>query len=161
VDDVRLEETANLVAIQQLQAAYADAVTRRAWPELTELFLPDCPVEIDTRKGEPIRVVGGDGVGTFVEAAIARFDFFEFVILSSHLYLDGPDEARGRLYLCEVRHEREPGVRSEAFGLYHDHYRRLDGRWWFARRQYSSLARTATDPDQGRAMDTFPVPDLF
>ena len=34
-------ETVDYVAIQRLQAAYADVVNRRAWPELADLFRPD------------------------------------------------------------------------------------------------------------------------
>jgi hypothetical protein len=34
--------------IDRLVAAYADTVTRRAWNELVDLFLPEAVVHIDT-----------------------------------------------------------------------------------------------------------------
>ena len=134
-------------------------VSRRAWPELDDLFRPDCEVVIDTRRGDPIVVVGGAGVGAFVGPVIADFDFFLFTILNHRVWIDGADEARGRLYLCEERHDREGGVRSQAFGVYHDTYRRLDGRWWFARREYASLGRTLpAGTDRELQSFAFPAP---
>jgi hypothetical protein len=34
-------ETDDVVALWRLQARYADVITRRAWPELGDLFRPD------------------------------------------------------------------------------------------------------------------------
>ena len=41
-----------------------------------------------------------------------------------------------------------------SYGMYHDVYRRQDGRWKFARRDYQSLARTSPD------FDVFPHPRI-
>jgi hypothetical protein len=155
MDEARLRQTMDRVEIDGLLSAYADAVTRRAWGELDDMFLPDCEVVIDTRRGEPIRVVGGRGVGGFVAPAIERFDFFEFTILNTHVEIDGGDEASGRLYMCELRHDRELDRRTEAFGLYQDRYQRVDDAWRFAHRRYSSLARTADVGD----LAVFPLPE--
>jgi hypothetical protein len=146
----------NHVGIQMLQGAYADAINRRAWAELEPLFAPSCEIVIDTRRGEPLTVVGGAGIGAFVANAIERFDFFEFVILSTRLWVDEHHHASGRLYMCEIRHDRESGRRSEAFGVYHDDYERVHGAWRFARRRYHSLARTSEAPD--RDLDVFAFP---
>ncbi len=148
MDDLT-RETIDVIAISRVQAAYADVVTRRAWPELHGLFRPDAPVEVDTVTAAPIALSGPDEVGGFISRAIERFEFFEFVILNSHIVtgVDGdPDAARGRLYMCELRQEsasdeKPAGRWSNAFGIYHDDYVRHEGRWWFARRRYQSLAR--------------------
>ncbi len=152
----RSQEMLDRVAIGALLDAYADVVNRRAFAELDEQFLPDCEVVIDTRRGEPIVATGGRGLGEFVRGAIERFDFFEFVILSRRLWVDGGDDATGRLYMCEIRHDRATGTASQAFGVYHDNFRRVDGRWWFAARRYHSLARTAEGAE--RALDVFEFP---
>ena len=152
-------ETIDVVAIQRVQAAYADAVTRRAWPALHGLFRPDAPVTVDTVTAEPIELRGPEAVGTFIAGAIERFEFFEFVILSSHVVtaVDGDaDAARARLYMCELRQEADGGRWSNAFGVYHDDYVRRDGRWWFARRRYQSLARITLS----ERADVFPFPQV-
>ncbi len=40
--------TDHVVALWRLQSRYADIVTRRAWPELGEVFRADTTVHIDT-----------------------------------------------------------------------------------------------------------------
>ena len=146
-------ETLDYVAICRLQAAYADAVTRRAWSELDELFLEDAPISVDTVTSAPIELVGASGIGGFIAGAIERFEFFELVVLNVHVIAgaDDADTARSRSFTCELRQDVASGHWTNAFGVYHDDLRRVDGRWWYARRRYQSLART------GRA-EVFPFP---
>jgi hypothetical protein len=147
-DQVR--ETVDHLAINRLQARYADTVTRRAWAELAELFLPDAPVHIDTVSREPFDLTGPDEVGRFIGGAVERFTFFEFVVLNSHVELgtDGDRDAAGaRMFMCEQRLDGTTGEWSTAYGLYRDRYRRVDGRWWFADRRYRSLARNGPVPE--------------
>jgi hypothetical protein len=40
-------DTADYIAIRRVQSAYADIVTRRAWPELATIFLPSTEVEVE------------------------------------------------------------------------------------------------------------------
>jgi hypothetical protein len=150
------QETVDYVAICRLGAAYADVVTRRAWAELEELFAPGATITVDTVTSAPIELTGAKGVGDFISGAVERFEFFELVILNATVDLGfggDPDAARGRLFTCELRQDLANGHWSNAFGVYHDEYRRSSGRWQFARRRYQSLART------GRA-EIFPFPQL-
>jgi hypothetical protein len=140
------------LAITRLQAAYADVVTRRAWPELVDLFAPDAPVHVDTVSRPVIELVGPQALGEFIGGAIEGFEFFEFVILSTVVHVHGPDRAKARLYMVELRQEASNGRWSNAFGVYHDDYVRADGAWRFGERHYQSLART------GRG-EVFPFPD--
>jgi hypothetical protein len=135
-------ETDDVVALWRLQSRYADVITRRAWPELHELFLPDTAVHIDTVTSAPRTIVGPEAFGAFVAEAIARFDHFTFVILNTVVDVSGADEARGRIFMCEVRHDAASDSWPNAHGVYEDRYRHLDGRWWFAERRYRSMART-------------------
>lgn len=129
------------VAITRLQNAYADVVTRRAWAELEPLFLPDAPIHVDTVSRPVIELAGATALGEFVAGAIERFEFFEFVPLSTVVHVDLDETARGRLYMVELRQDRDSGEWSNAFGVYQDDYALVDGQWCFAERRYQSLAR--------------------
>jgi hypothetical protein len=144
------------LAIARLQAAYGDAVTRRAWAELVPLFLPDCPVRLDLRGGTVLEHTGPEAVAAFIATSIERFEFFEFALLNAVVDLDPDgDTATGRLYLWELRQDAATHRWSNAFGVYQDRYARHHGRWVFAERAYSSLARTAPD---GAGMEVFAIP---
>jgi hypothetical protein len=153
-----LRETVDYVALRRLLETYADVVNRRAWPELAEIFRADATVVVDKRDGSPLQLVGPRAVGTFIGGAIEQYDFFEFVLLNTRIFLAGGgdvDRATARVYINELRHHRETGTWSTAFGLYQDAYVRRDGRWWFAERRYNSLART------GRQFETFSHPPVL
>ena len=143
--------TASVVAIQRLQAAYGDAVTRRAWAEVTTLFEPDAVVHIDTRTREPFTLDGPEAVAAFIERSLESFTFFEFAILNAVVDLTTADTATGRVYICELRHDTT-GEWTQAYGLYRDDYVRRDGDWRIAGRRYRSLART------GPKIESFGVP---
>ena len=149
------QETIDYVAITRLQQAYGDTVNRRAWDDFHDLFLPGATIHIDTVTNPAVDATGPAELGTFIGNAVERFEFFEFVVLNTHVDLSGddPDTARARVFMCELRQEHLNGHWSNAFGVYRDDYARVDGRWWFARRRYQSLART------GRG-EVFPFPDF-
>lgn len=136
------DDTQDVVSLWRLQSAYADIVSRRAWSELDSVFLPDTTVEIDTVSAPARTCVGSAGFANFVGPATDRFDHFQFVILNTAVDVTGPDDATGRIFMCELRHEIAIDDWTTAYGLYQDRYRRVDGRWWFAARRYRSLART-------------------
>lgn len=143
--DDALRDCIDEASIMRLQRAYADAVTRRAWAELDDQFLPDVPVRVDTVTNPVVELTGPREVAAFIAAAVERFELFELAILNTHVMLrlgGDPDAAGARLYICELRQDAATGRFSTAFGLYQDDYRRARGRWWFARRDYRSLART-------------------
>lgn len=140
--------TDEVVALWGLQARYADVVTRRAWPELDEVFLPDAPVDLDLVTAPPRQLVGPAVLGEFIANALSRFDHFQFVILNAVVDRrpdDGPDAAWGRMFICEIRHEIASGRWHNAYGVYEDNYLKRDGRWWMAARRYRSMARTGPD----------------
>ena len=145
------DDALDYLAITRLQAAYADVVTRRAWAELDGLFLADAPVHVDTVTSPVIELVGPQSLGRFIDGAIERFEFFEFVPLNTVVEVQG-DTATARLYMVELRQDRDGGRWSNAFGLYQDRYARTAEGWRFAERHYQSLARTSP------ATVVFPLP---
>ena len=154
------QETIDYIAVNRLQHAYADIATRRAWAELDEIFVPDIPISIDLRDRDPLVFDSCDGFRGFVSAAVDRFEFFEFVLLNTRVYLehDGdPDTAVARMYMSELRQDHAEHNWSVVYGVYLDRFRRIDDRWWFVSRNYSSLARPA------RSVEAFgfPSPERF
>jgi hypothetical protein len=148
----QIAETVDHVAISRLQARYADTITRRALPELAAMFLPDAPLHLELVTSPARDLAGPIELASFIGGAMGRFSFFEAVVLNSHIELypdDDPDCATARLWMCEIRCEGEGDAATDgwstAYGLYRDRYERLDGRWWFARRHYRSLARSGVN----------------
>jgi SnoaL-like protein len=139
------DDTADVVALWRLQSRYADVVTRRAWSELDELFRPDAVVHLDLVTAEPRDIVGPAALGEFIATSIERFDHFAFVILNTVVEVLATDAARGRIFMCELRHDRAADTWSTAHGCYQDSYVRAEGRWWFAERHYRSMARTGPE----------------
>lgn len=144
------------IAITRLQAAYGDAVTRRAWAELEPMFLADCPVRLDLHTGEVIEKRGPRAIGELIATSIERFEFFAFTLRNTvvDVAADGRT-ATSRLYIQELRQERATQRWTTAFGLYRDTYRKDEGIWRFATRDYTSLARSSAEGD---GMDVFAIP---
>jgi hypothetical protein len=146
------DEIADFIAIQRLQASYADIVTRRQWSELEQIFIPDATVTIDMHEGTAFVLRSPKGIGEFIGSSIERFEFFEFVILNSVIEFGpaGSGQATARMYMAELRQAREGGRRSTAFGLYRDTYVKRADNWLMAERSYRSAARTSA-----RELDVF------
>ncbi|MCU1427834.1 MAG: hypothetical protein JWL83_1834 [Actinomycetia bacterium] len=150
------QDAIDYIAITRLQASYADAVTRRAWAEFEDFFVPDASVRVDTVSNPVMEMTGPREVGEFIGRAIERFEFFEFVILNARVWtaVDGnADAARGRIFTCELRQDAATGHWTNTFGVYQDTYVRHDEQWRFATRRYQSIARSGRD-------DVFPLPDF-
>ena len=154
VGPAELRAAVDEIAIRGLIAAYADVVNRRAWGELEGLFLADAPLRLDLRDRAAVEHVGPAAVGAFIDGAIERFAFFEFVALNVRVLRDAdPDRARVRTYMCELRQDHE-GTPSRAFGLYQDDVVRTGESWRFARRHYQSMGRGE------HGLDLMPSPEI-
>jgi hypothetical protein len=140
--------------ILRLQHAYADVVNRQAFGELAELFVPDITVVMDLpgRPGGPKVIVGPQAFGEYVGKRIAHLEFFQFVITNAVSHVEG-DRATGRMWFHEIHQDRESHRLLWLYGLYHDKYSRIDGRWWFAHRRFAPLAMTSKD--DSRDLDLF------
>jgi hypothetical protein len=142
-DADEIAATVDHVAIDRLQRRYADVVNRRAWEELDAVFSPSVRIALDLVNRPTVELVGRDDFVAFIDPAMARFGFFEFVILNSHVELwpdDDHDAATARIFMCELRTGPEGGERTDAFGLYRDRYVRTAEGWRIIRRHYRSLA---------------------
>ncbi len=133
---------ADHLSIERLARQYADVIDRRAWEELSGLFLPDAVITIDLVTS-PVRAFSdADEFREFLEGAMARFRFLAFVIQNLHVepFTNDPSRARGRMFMSEHRIDLD-GSATQTFGLYQDTYHRTEGSWRFARRDYQTIAR--------------------
>ncbi len=142
----RAGEAEHQVAVAELHARYADAVSTRSWDAFDDLFVPGADVHLDLVTSPPRTVTGSDDIAAFIADSIARFDHFTFVVLNAVADLtpateDGPPTGTGRLLMCEIRHETATDTWTEAHGLYRDRLELHDGTWRYAERRYRSLAR--------------------
>jgi hypothetical protein len=159
MNDEITRELLDHVGITRVQQAYADIASRRAWNELDEVFLPETRIVVAIGGDKTLTFTGPEPFAEFVGPSVDQFEFFEFVILNSRIFtsVDGdPDAATARMWMCELREFRDSGRWSVAYGIYHDRFRRIDGRWWFTTREYQTLARTALDGPN--ALDVYPFP---
>ncbi|MFN8027989.1 MAG: nuclear transport factor 2 family protein [Acidimicrobiia bacterium] len=148
------DHAADLIAIAALQARYADVVSRQAFGELAELFVPDAHLFMEL-PGHTKELVGPQAFGDYVARRIAHLEFFQFVITGAVAEPDG-DRATGRMHFYELHQDREQHRLRHLYGVYRDEFVRIDGRWWFAQRRFAPLAMTSTD--DARDLDVFPSP---
>lgn len=155
-----LAEVIAYTKLRRLQSSYADIVTRRAWPELHDIMLPSCVVTVDL-VDHAIDFDGPQAIGDFIGTQLEQFDFFEFVILNTVMEIDADAGVAGaRMYMQEARQFIAEGRRADVYGVYHDRFERDDdGRWWFARRNYRSYARTNPVGDEADLV-VFDLPEL-
>lgn len=153
------EETANYIALRRLQNRYADIVTRRAWPELGEIFHPDCTLDLSLGD-RSAQFVGPKAVGTFIGESVERFSFFQFVVLNTVFEIrSSENKAVARMYIHELRVESASGKRTDAYGVYHDRFvREEETGWRFIERHYGSFSRTAP-AEAAEDQVVFPLPE--
>lgn len=153
-----MAEALDYLAVRRLQNRYADIVTRRSWTELHEIMRPTCTLDLDLGD-RTMRFDGPGAIGDFIGTELQRFSFFEFVILNTVVHVDVEAGTAGaRMYMQELRQDVDGGRRTNAYGVYHDHFERdPDDRWWIARRRYGSFSRTAA-PGSLVEQDVFPLP---
>jgi len=158
--DAEVQESVDWVSLRRLHSAYADVVNRREWPELADLFLADAVVRVEMPGRDPMDAEGPAALGQFIQSAVERFDYFQFVVLEARIELypeEDRDAAMGRVYMVELRQDKRTGQATQAFGLYQDQYRRVGpgaSGWRFARRRFQPTVWTSRD------LSSLPLPAL-
>jgi uncharacterized protein (TIGR02246 family) len=134
----RIQRIADELAIRDLVAAYADAVTRK-----------DAKAWSGTWADDATWILGGHATEGR-EAILARWNeimsLFEFIAQLpqyGRIEIDG-DRATGRWYVNELGRTKGGGP-SPTLGVYHDVYARLASGWRFQRRRFDLLYVGAPD----------------
>ena len=121
------------LAIRELVESYNDAVMRfdgQAWASnWTDDATWSLPGAGD--------ITGKDTFFPIWQQAMANFSFVGFFASAGPIIVDG-DSAHGTWYQQEFLHQND-GVKRVVTGRYEDDYAKIDGRWYFTRRNYSIL----------------------
>jgi hypothetical protein len=146
------DDASTYLAIQRLQRAYADIVTRNAWDEAASLATPDALFTFDTRTGQVFEIEGPEEFAAFGARMNQRFRFYEYIPLNFVVTIGTDGTAHGRSYSLEVSEDAETGNWNEFFGVYEDGYAVFEGTWRFASRSYRTYGRRTN----GR-LESFPL----
>ena len=127
---MNVEELLDLEEIRRLRTLYSHYYDGANLEALVDLFTEDAVCEFGPR-------FGGDWVGRQeirekyainIEHEGERFEIMH-AVANHWIEFTGPDEARGRCYLLDLR--CKVGVENPLvlMGIYDDRYRRVDGAW--------------------------------
>lgn len=141
-------DVADELAVRTLVARFSDAVNRRAPADLGVLWEPD-GIWVIPGLGE---TQGREGIEQRLSGLLSGFEQLSQLVHSGEVRVDG-DEARGRWYLSEFGVDTS-GTTVQFVGVYHDHVRRGDHGWRFARRRFDFLHRARLSAE-GK---TYPFP---
>ncbi len=138
-----LQETADVVAIGRLVAAYADAANERDPLAFARLWTDDAVLEMPELA---LRWEGADELAAGGRALVSeRFELlFQLHVLGA-VEIDG-DVATGRVHGASVARAAGTGAPLRAAGLYDDAYRRTTDGWRIARRRYRFVFRDEQTP---------------
>ncbi len=122
----RLDRIESRDEIRQLISKYALALDMRDMDAMAGLFVPDVKVG----RGQAGREALRDWLD---ETMRTQFDGTSHHVGTTIIEFAAPDEAVGIVY---SKNEHETGAEWVIMQMmYHDRYRRVDGRWYFLRRQ--------------------------
>lgn len=121
--------------IQNLVARYADAVTRRDFDALAAVFTPDAVWDVSG--GTKLRYEGAELVPG-IRGIVEMSNFLAQVHSPAIVEING-DRASTRVTALEVGEMQAYGLRFEQFGFYEDSLRKIEGRWLFTERRFTSL----------------------
>lgn len=119
------------VGIDALVATYSDAVNRRDADAWIACWAPDAVWRFHGKE-----LVGREAILTTWRRAMDSFQHAWFMAFVGHVALDG-DMASLRTHTFEYLHPAGAAPRLQS-GLYEDRVTRIDGRWAFAMRTFSS-----------------------
>jgi SnoaL-like domain len=144
------QATADELAVRQLAAACADAVSRCDRQAFGSLWAPDGRWSVPGLED----AVGGEAAADRLVELLGQMEFMLQFLQGGQVWIDG-DRARARWYITEIG-RTAAGAGVYFAGVYDDELVRTDAGWRFALRRYSPVYRGSGD-FQGKA---YPAPPL-
>ena len=124
------QNVADVIAVQHLAVAYAEAMSRGAIDEAVQTYAPNGVLASPTTED----AVGPDAIADLLRAATADLEFVFQTVHSGLVHVSG-DRARARFPITEWARRRSDGRAIQFLGIYEDDVVRLDVGWRFCRRQ--------------------------
>lgn len=121
---------ADVIAVQNLAVAYAEAMSRGAIDEAVQVYAPNGVLASPTTKD----AVGPDAIADVLRMATADLEFVFQTVHLGLVHVDG-DRARARFPITEWARRRSDGRAIQFLGFYEDDVVRLDVGWRFRSRQ--------------------------
>ena len=151
MSDVAYDPVVEELALRDLVARYADAVSRQDSAAVADTFAVDGVWSVGGY-GEPR---GHAEIAAFLDGLLDNWEVIVHALLSGRVHLDptNHERATGRWYISEFG-RRSDGTEVFFAGVYHDEYARVGGLWRFARRRYDSMFRRVGD-----TLTTSPFPE--
>ena len=128
------DEAAERYQIERLKYAYMRCLDTKLWDEMRTLFAPDA---VGEWSGGKLHYEGVDAIMAFLTESMSSERF-----LSSHrvhhpeIDFISPTEAKGVWALEDTVVMEEWNLLLQGAAFYEDAYRKVDGRWLFARTGY-------------------------
>lgn len=133
-------QAADIVAIQQLAAAYSEAVSRLEVEEAVEVYAPDGVLSTPTT-GD---IVGRAAIVAAISETVAPLEFLFQTLHTGLIRVEG-DRATARFPITEWGRRAEDGRGIQFLGYYDDDVVRLPEGWRFGRRRL--IPRTMGRPE--------------
>ncbi|MEA3299622.1 MAG: nuclear transport factor 2 family protein [Pseudomonadota bacterium] len=121
------------IAIQELNAAYGDAVCRKDRDGFAACFAEDAIWHLPWR--EPVH--GREAIVALWLDQIANYPFLNYAGFLGALEVNG-DKASGRVWTRELV-AGESGPATQVTGRYDHQYVKRDGRWYFHHKAFNPL----------------------
>ncbi|KAL6248305.1 hypothetical protein RBB50_004560 [Rhinocladiella similis] len=147
-NDLLIQRLADESSIRDLVARFANACSPPDSLAFAKLWIPDT----ETKKAawtlsEPFAMseTGVSSIVAMLEKLLEPWDFFVQLVHSGVVEIDestGGTSATGRFILREVAKggsASTEGAYYNNFAIYEDQYAKVDGKWYFARRDYKYM----------------------
>jgi len=123
------------MAVQQVITRYCDAVTRRDWAALADVFAPHATWDVI---GHVTFHFEGDGLVPGIRGIVESTGFLVQINAPALIEING-ERATARSTMYELGSNLERTQRFEEPGLYEDVLERIHGKWKFVSRRFTIL----------------------
>jgi hypothetical protein len=135
----QIQRIADEMSIRDLVARFANCCSPPDLKAFEKLWTDADGVEPVWTLTEPFAMTetGTANIVAMMDKLLKNWDFFAQLVHSGVVEVDG-DKASGRFILREVAKGPNETYYNN-FGIYEDQYRKVDGKWFFTKRDYNYM----------------------